>query len=153
MAGNLLATVDYLVTQVQGAVGHARVYNRTRSTRNRAEFEAVFVGPTGLDFWTVRRESSAETHRGASHQATRTHLIRVQGVRAANDEDLATNAGEIAMQDDVEALVELIRTDPSLGWNVEHAQVTEHGVQDVPEAAVACYAGHLVVEAREALHW
>lgn len=153
MSGNLLPAVDYLVSLVQAYVGHARVYNRRRSTRSRAKFDSLFVGADGLDFWICRRTSSDETHAGPGNHATRVHSIQITGTRAASAEPLDVDAPELQLQDDVEALAELIRTDPTLGWNVEKADATAGGVEEIQVASIACHQGALTVQAREDRAW
>ncbi len=153
MAGGLIGIVDYVVSEVSTEVGHARVYNRHRSTRNREKFEELFVGAGSLNYWTCRRTVSDERHRGASHQSVRTHTIRVEGTMAAADEELDGDSREVLLQDKIEDLADRFRQDPALNNTVEHSSPSEGVVRELKVAGVACYRGHLLVEAREALYW
>jgi len=147
-SGQLDSILDYLVAQVQASVGHARVFSRARLVRKEVTLRALMVGPSGLDFYEVRRRRSPE--QTASNQtARRRHTIEIVGRKAAND----ANNTEGALQVEVEGIADQLRPLVDLGGLCETFELADTAFEDVTFGGVACNQATVAVIVQEHISW
>jgi hypothetical protein len=147
-ADPLVQLLDHVAARVAAVVGHARVYNRHRHTRSRAEFETLFTDTNGLEFWTVRRTTTRGQRIGNQGAVERVHTILVEGHVAHRDDAVAANSTEYQMQEHAEAICDDLRPQVTMGGLAERSWLGNTTVDDVEFAGVACHRAQVGLQAQ-----